>query len=515
MIAIYVRVSTEMQRENYSVQVQRDRGKRFASEMRELYEIYDDTESGSTISDRPEFSRMLADIRADKISTIWTIEFSRLSRNIEDSLLIRKILIEHKVKLFVGDSELDISTPEAVLTYNLKSSVAEFERANTAARVSRAKRQQQAAGEFIHSSLLGYSSKFTESGQRIWDIDEKEAETVRTIFSMYSAGQSLMSIARYLNDNGFTTKRGKLFAATTVIKILSHPEYFGKTRDNAGKLIASKIYKPIIDDSFLPLLDEAKASRVPKAERFRASKNALSSVLRCKRCGAPYYVHRAWIKSKNLEADYLKESYAHISDTSAHIACDQEYKYINKFHMEKLAELCYYYLFRNKELIFEYAKKAKAQLFIEEKTILAKIEEQDAAIAELDKKKSRLVDAVREGTFSTEDIRDSINDLKAQRTKVEAVKKTLESNLTTLAYQSEHALREFVFDKVGSFSEMEEARKKIIYKEIFDEFSIDGDMITVRYFFGAELRFSYQEVKNGDYEEMDSWPQIIPLMFSW
>lgn len=515
MIGVYVRVSSEMQRDNYSVGAQKDKGKTFALLMKDSYEIYDETKSGSTISERPEFTRMLADILAGKVTIVWAIEFSRLSRNIEDALYIRKVLVEHSVRLFIADTELDISTPEAVLNYNMKSSIAEYERSMIIQRVQRAKRKQKDSGEFVHSAILGYTSKFSEKGDRIWSIDESESAIVRMIFSMYSAGQSLIKIANYLNDNGFKTKRGKQYAANSISKILTHPEYFGKTKDADGQLIDSKVYMPIVDAKYLPLVAEAKIARAKTSDKFRESKNALSNILKCKRCGAPYYVHRMKEVLKKTGEVCIRERYAHRGDSTKQMACDQTHKYVDKAKFERLAELCYYYLFHNKDLVIEYAKKAKADLFLAEKDIITNIGVQDSLLAENEVKKRRLVDAVRDGVMSVDDIRESMGDLNRQKDTVEAVKKTLESSLTTLAYKNETTVKEWVFDKVSTFSEMDEARKKMLYKEIFSEYSIDGEMVTIVFFFGAELRFSYEEVKQGMFEDMDKFSSIIPLMFTW
>jgi len=117
--------------------------------------------------------------------------------------------------------------------------------------------------------------------------------------------------------------------------------------------------------------------------------------------------------------------------------------------------------------------------------------------------------------MSVEDVRQSMEELKTQRDKVEAVRKTLESNLTTIAYENEHTIKQWVFDKVSTFPDMDEPRRKMLYNEIFSSFTIDGDKITVKFFYGMELVFNYQEIKAGDFESIDTFSSIIPLMYTF
>ncbi|PKL74149.1 MAG: hypothetical protein CVV27_21970, partial [Candidatus Melainabacteria bacterium HGW-Melainabacteria-1] len=133
MIGIYVRVSTIQQKDNYSTDVQRQRGIAFAESRGEPYTLYDEAASAGSLV-RPEFLRLLHDVETDKVHIVWVVEFSRLTRDTEDALAIRKILVKHKAQVFVNDVPMDLSSPEAILSYNIKSSVSEYERSNTIAR---------------------------------------------------------------------------------------------------------------------------------------------------------------------------------------------------------------------------------------------------------------------------------------------------------------------------------------------------------------------------------------------
>jgi len=56
-------------------------------------------------------------------------------------------------------------------------------------------------------------------------INEKEAEVIRTIFTMYSEGNGYKAITNYINKFGYTTKKGKLFSVGSIKDILTNPIY--------------------------------------------------------------------------------------------------------------------------------------------------------------------------------------------------------------------------------------------------------------------------------------------------
>lgn len=79
---IYVRVSTSMQVDGYSLEAQRDRLIKFAEfqGMEVVREYCDAGKSGKNISGRPEFSQMLQDVAEDRDGVDFVLVF-KLSRS--------------------------------------------------------------------------------------------------------------------------------------------------------------------------------------------------------------------------------------------------------------------------------------------------------------------------------------------------------------------------------------------------------------------------------------------------
>lgn len=109
---IYTRVSTAMQVDGYSLEVQKTKIKAFA--LYNEYEIageYEDAEkSGKSIEDRFAFNQMMEDIKSGKgsISYVLVFKLSRFARNAVDVLSTLQIMQDFGVNLIcVEDSSKD------------------------------------------------------------------------------------------------------------------------------------------------------------------------------------------------------------------------------------------------------------------------------------------------------------------------------------------------------------------------------------------------------------------------
>lgn len=87
---IYIRVSTAMQVDGYSLEAQKERLIKFAEfqDMEVVREYCDAGKSGKSITGRPEFHRMLQDVseERDGVAFILVFKLSRFGRNAADVL---------------------------------------------------------------------------------------------------------------------------------------------------------------------------------------------------------------------------------------------------------------------------------------------------------------------------------------------------------------------------------------------------------------------------------------------
>ena len=100
--ALYIRVSTEEQaKHGYSLEAQEKKLKAYSKEHGyKVADIYIDEGKSArkAYTKRPEFMRMMDDVKADKIDVILFIKLDRWFRNIYDYYKIQEILDAHGVQ---------------------------------------------------------------------------------------------------------------------------------------------------------------------------------------------------------------------------------------------------------------------------------------------------------------------------------------------------------------------------------------------------------------------------------
>ena len=141
----YIRVSTVNQKDNFSVDVQRKRAVDFCQANGFEAVLYDEQASASTLL-REEFSKLLRDIERGDIQAVWSIEFTRLTRDEADAIEIRRLFVKNNIRLYLNGTETNLTAPESVLMFNINSAVASYERSRVIERSLRGKKEWRDKG---------------------------------------------------------------------------------------------------------------------------------------------------------------------------------------------------------------------------------------------------------------------------------------------------------------------------------------------------------------------------------
>ena len=167
---------------------------------------------------------MLADSSKGIFSTVIIHKLDRFSRDRYDSAINKKLLQRNRCRLVSVLERLDDS-PESIITEGILESFSEYYSKNLAREVK--KGQKETALQCKHNGgtpPLGYDvDKVTKK----YVVNEKEAEIVRLIFSMYAKGCGYKEILRHLNAMGYRTKKGNLFANGSLNNLLKNEKYRG------------------------------------------------------------------------------------------------------------------------------------------------------------------------------------------------------------------------------------------------------------------------------------------------
>ena len=201
-------------------------------------------EGGASAGDdrRPVFQQMIerACDGEQAFDLIVVHSYSRFFREaFEQEFYLRK-LAKHGVKVVsitqpVGDE----SEPVQAMMRKVIALFDEYQSKENAKHVIRSMKENARQGFWNGATApLGYKLVEAEKrGTKIkkkLDIDPVEAETVRLIFKLYLHGDGtsgalgVKEVVKWLNRNGYRTRRGETFGVGSVHKILTNTVYIGR-----------------------------------------------------------------------------------------------------------------------------------------------------------------------------------------------------------------------------------------------------------------------------------------------
>lgn len=210
-----------------------------------LYDIYEDNGEKGTNFDRPEFKRMMDDIRSGKVKCVLVKDLSRFGRDyIEAGEYLEKIFPFMGIRFISitdGYDSLNCDDAESALMIPLKNMINDVYAKDISRKIITSFRARQEKGEFLPAfAPYGYV-KSKEVAYR-YEIDQETAPYVRMIFEWKAEGVSHNEICKRLNDMGAVTParrkvdlgiwRAEKYKHTvwhgrTIIDILKNPTYTG------------------------------------------------------------------------------------------------------------------------------------------------------------------------------------------------------------------------------------------------------------------------------------------------
>jgi len=203
MLGIYCRTS-KARKEKYTIEVQKEKGIKFAKRLGLPYKIYvDDGISGTKDeSSRDGISEMFDDMRSQVISATYSVEQARIERDTPTWHLFVSLSLNYKIKYFDGGREVDLENPTNRMLAELMSVVNSFYAQLTSQKVKEANAKKVKEGKTHGLKPFGYS----RDDKNNYVIFEEEAIHVRRMFELSLSGVGAYSIANILNSEGVPTK---------------------------------------------------------------------------------------------------------------------------------------------------------------------------------------------------------------------------------------------------------------------------------------------------------------------
>ncbi len=219
----YYRVSTDLQKEEGTIEVQKMKVREFAikNEYLIIEEFSDDGFSGG-LSDRPGLKNLLDLLNNTEAEYIIIYKLDRLARDLYiQEGLIKEFNKNEKQLISALEPDLDSSDPFRKAFRQMLGVFSEFERAMIALRLEGGRERKAKNGGWHGGKIYGYDNN---EGNLV--INQQEAKTIMLIFNLKRKKKSLKIIANTLTDLSIPTKRGnEKWSPSTIKKILSNPIY--------------------------------------------------------------------------------------------------------------------------------------------------------------------------------------------------------------------------------------------------------------------------------------------------
>lgn len=232
--AIYTRQSIE-KRDSLSIDAQAEKCIQYCNYKGLEYEVYKDAGYSGKDIHRPDFERLLADLKAGKIKTIITYRLDRISRSITDFGNLITLFEKYGVDFISVSENFDTSTPMGRAMVMIVMVFAQLERETIAERIKDNCYYRAKLGRWTGGPVpFGYSStKITESGKEksILTVDTDESIIINKIFDMYLSSKSVRKVVADLNGSGIKTKKGSNWTQKTLSQILRNALYTTNTTD--------------------------------------------------------------------------------------------------------------------------------------------------------------------------------------------------------------------------------------------------------------------------------------------
>lgn len=469
-VALYPRVSSQEQVDNYSIGEQIDRMKSYCQAKDwTIYKIYTDPGYSGSNMDRPGLQELISDAKKQRFDLVLVYRLDRLSRSQSDVLtLIEKVFQPNGIGFVSMSENFDTSTSTGRAMVGFLSVFAQLELEKIRERMMEGKDGRAKDGLFPGGTVpFGYTyNQITE----LLEVNEYEAMQVREVFSLYLQGKGYVKIGDILEKKGYLHKSGHWYV-NTVRYTLTNPIYAGWIKHN-DKLYPGK-HEALVSKEDFDRVQEKLAIQTESHKRDRFYSTYLTGLIWCAHCGSKYTTRLGRFRKDGTRNIYYccysrcKKVKAMIKDPN----CVNE-----TYRMDKLDGIIFDEI-RKLAIDPDYIQKTRADQVSEEPNKVAIIQ---AEIDKVDKQISKFMDLYALGTIDIDMISDKIKPLNDR-------KKALENELHAAQHVS-HGMNDEeavaiaasfgeVLDR-GDFDEIRGVIEQLIHKIV-----IDNDDVTIHWNF--------------------------------
>ncbi len=226
MDAVYARQSVD-KKDSISIDTQIEFCKKEVVNPSSLTVYSDKGYSGSNLH-RPEFQRLLDDVKVGKIDRIITYRLDRISRSVLDFANLIDFFEKHGVSFNSTQEKFDTSTPMGKAMLNITMVFAQLERETIQQRIRDNYYSRGEKGMYLGGPApFGFSKTemHTEQGRlKLLETNPQTVGKLKRLFQMYgNEGMTLGAIARQFNEEKIPSPNGTVWDSCKVSRILRNP----------------------------------------------------------------------------------------------------------------------------------------------------------------------------------------------------------------------------------------------------------------------------------------------------
>lgn len=257
--------------------------------------------------DRPKFQQLLQHLSRGYFKGVVVLCWDRISRNKGDDTIIRK-LMRRGIDVRFAYATYD-DTSAGALHMDIDGMFAQHHSRVTSEKVTMSTRNSRTKGKCTYRAPIGYLN--------IGSMDDKPLDPVRApiikeMFEKYATGDwSLSDIARFANDQGFTTvpmrrrrSRDEILAdededieiekttrpvnENSISRILTNQFYTGKIIGPDGIYIQSTSHEALVDDELFNLVQSLLGKKKVSVHYTEKLDHPMRGMVRCAHCKRVY-----------------------------------------------------------------------------------------------------------------------------------------------------------------------------------------------------------------------------------
>ena len=313
-----------MEKDDTSIDQQKNEGIKFCKKNKFDYQIYEDEgKSGFKIDDeenpfknRIGLTRLIDDIENKIIDKVWVYENSRLSRNNQISYVLHKIFQKNNIIVFEKDKQFDMNNPQNQMIQGILTNISQYERHLIIERTKRGLHDSINRGIRGYNEMYGYKkSGKKDDGYTNWIPVKSEIENMRYSYQEILKGSSIGNIVGNLFKNVNVKKKGlmwrkwvdklRIFVYTGYSLTTEGSGLYNKFKnfeiDNLQELKKKKYYvkskqfpiEIVSVENWIKVIEKLQIrKRIYKEKMRNTDTEYLTGVIQCPFCELKYFLAR-------------------------------------------------------------------------------------------------------------------------------------------------------------------------------------------------------------------------------